>query len=287
MYLAHSDMKSGSVNRKRRHVEVVAAGDAAQCNQLLARSFHIAAKILKICENHIIAEMIMASWNRRMRGKYSVCRHRLQRTVKIQSLPHQIPHAFKHHESRMPFIDMPYRRIYSQFPQSASAANAEYDFLFYSHDPVATIELMGYIAIIERIFRQVGIQQIEHHMADFCFPHLYHYGAMRQFYFDANFRAIGTQYRCERQILKIRISIGNLLVAEVINRLKEISLPVQQSDPDQWQAQIACRLAVIARKNSQPARIDWKAFMKTELETEVCNLVSGLERSRAVMPYGG
>src|SRR5690349_16698164 len=107
------------------------------------------------------------------------------------------------------------------------------------------------VAIAHRVFRQVRVQQIQAYMSYFCPPDLYRYPALQQLHFYSYFRSILPQDWRNRQIRKIRISVNDLLVPLVIDRLEKISLTVEQADADQWQAQVAGCLAVITRQNAK------------------------------------
>ena len=63
-----------------------------------------------------------------------------------------------------------------------------------------------------------------------------------------------------------------------VDGLEEISLPVEQADADERQAQVARSLAVIAGENAKAAGVDRQAFMETEFGTEIGDQVGLRER---------
>ena len=71
----------------------------------------------------------------------------------------------------------------------------------------------------------------------------------------------------------------------IIDGLEEISLTVEQTDTDQWQAQIARCLAMVACQNAEATRINWKTLMKTELETKICHLIIRVQTCRCAVSY--
>ena len=73
--------------------------------------------------------------------------------------------------------------------------------------------------------------------------------------------------RCKaaRHVEEIVFGITLLLPAVGVEVLAEITLLIQQSDGDERQAEIARRLQVIAREDSEAAGVNRKALMQAEL----------------------
>ncbi len=59
------------------------------------------------------------------------------------------------------------------------------------------------------------------------------------------------------------------MIACAIDALEEISLSVQKANPDERQAHIARRLAMVAGEDAEPTRVDRETFVETELRAEV------------------
>ena len=135
---------------------------------------------------------------------------------------------------------------------------------------VAAVELMGDVAVLLGVFRQIGVQQIKRDMAHFCLPDLSPSPCVCG---KSTSICTSEPFSCNtgdhRQVFEIRVGVGDLLVALSVDGLGEISLPIEQADANQRQAQVARRLAMISGQDAETARINRKALMEAELETEI------------------
>ena len=75
----------------------------------------------------------------------------------------------------------------------------------------------------------------------------------------------------QRQIVKVVVFVCFLLPARLGQVLPEVSLLIEQADSHQRNAQVAGRLQMVARQNSQAAGEDREAFGQAKLGREICN----------------
>ncbi len=73
----------------------------------------------------------------------------------------------------------------------------------------------------------------------------------------------------DRQVVKILIQADGVLDAVLVDLLFEIAVPIEQSDRDEIQIEIAGRLAMIAGQNAEAAGIIRNRFVETELGREI------------------
>ena len=72
-----------------------------------------------------------------------------------------------------------------------------------------------------------------------------------------------------------------------LNALMEVSLRIDEPDADQRYSQVTRFLAVIARQNSQAARIDWKGSVESKFGREVRNRLFRQIRKFSRKPFIG
>ena len=246
----------------------------AQCHEFIAFKFYFRVVALKISLHHVFGEMVMPCRHRRMCGKDGIDCNIFKRGCEIQTvIVHLLAYPFQHQECRVPFVDMPNGRFQSQHLQRTHTADTQYDLLFHTHDFVTTIQAVRDVSVMRTIVCQVSIQQVKHDMTYFGLPNLEIELASGQLHKSVGFGSIGKFGRNDGQIFKMRIGVGGDLVAFPVYGLMKIALTIEQTDADEWQAQIARCLAVIARQNAQAARIDRETFMKSEFGTKICDQV--------------
>src|ERR1700722_16052417 len=81
--------------------------------------------------------------------------------------------------------------------------------------------------------------------------------------------AVLSDRRFHRQVIDVRLEIFFALPAVATKPLPEISLTVEQADANQRDAKIRCALDVIARQNSESARIDRERLMQAKFRREI------------------
>ena len=66
-------------------------------------------------------------------------------------------------------------------------------------------------------------------------------------------------------MMKILVQTDGVLHAVLVDLLFEVAVPVEQSDRDEIQVEIAGRFAMIAGENAEAAGVIRNRFVKTEL----------------------
>ena len=77
--------------------------------------------------------------------------------------------------------------------------------------------------------------------------------------------AVACAHFADRQMMKVLIQTDRLLNAILVDLLFEIAVPIQQTDRDEIQIEIAGRFAMVAGENAETAGIIRDRFVKTEL----------------------
>ena len=85
---------------------------------------------------------------------------------------------------------------------------------------------------------------------------------------------IGRGEQVERHAVWVEGRIPLLLPAVGVQVLTEVALPVEQSDGDQRDAEVAGGLQMVAGQNAEAARIDRDRFADAELGREVSDRVA-------------
>src|SRR3546814_2138660 len=70
----------------------------------------------------------------------------------------------------MAFVDVPDRRLATNRPQGAHAADAEHDLLLDARVGITAVQLIGDRAVGIGIAFDIAVEQIQRYLADPCFP---------------------------------------------------------------------------------------------------------------------
>src|SRR5262249_45934553 len=88
---------------------------------------------------------------------------------------------------------------------------------------------------------------------------------------DGNGLAVGTVFRFERQIVEIVFRIAFLLPAVLVEVLAEVAKPVHEANAHEGEAQVACRLQMVAGQDAEAARVDRDTVVNAEFSGEIRN----------------
>ncbi len=204
-----------------------------------------------------------------MRGEQRVHGNRFQCAEKVEPLAHQVAHAFEDQKRGVAFVDVPDCRLYAHCVQRAHAANAEDDLLLDTGVTVAAVEPVRDVAIFRAVRFEVRIEKVKDDPPDTRPPYPDRDIARSHLDGDAYLAAVFAQRRRYRQVAEIRIGVSGMLVALAVYLLLEIALAVEQPHRDERNVQIARRLAMVPGQDAEPSGVNWQAFMKAELGTEV------------------
>ena len=84
----------------------------------------------------------------------------------------QRAHALQHQERGVALVDVPDGGLELQRLERAHAADAEHDFLLDAGGAVAAVQLVRDVAGALVVLLQVGVEQVQGHVAAACAPHL-------------------------------------------------------------------------------------------------------------------
>ena len=184
----------------------------------------------------------------------------------------------------MPFVDMPRSWLHAQLAQHTNTANAQHHFLLDAHFAIATVKLVGDVAIGFAVVGEIGIEEIQNHMASAGVPDLCEHRAARHIDMHDHFAAVGAQRGFDRQLVHIGILVASDLIAVTVDALMEITLAIEQAHSDKRQTHIARRFAMIAGENAQPAGINRKTFVEAVLGTKVGDQIIAQQPFGTVAP---
>src|ERR1051325_1630033 len=74
-------------------------------------------------------------------------------------------------------------------------------------------------------------------------------------------------------MIKVLVEVNRCLNALLIDLLAKIAVPIQQTDRDEIQIEIAGRLAMIAREDAQATRVVRNRFVETEFSRKICDWI--------------
>ncbi len=137
------------------------------------------------------------------------------------------------------------------------------------HLATADIEDVGDRPVLDRVVRDVRVQQEHRHPADLRKPDGDRQIASRQLDAHRERQAVRVLDACQRQPTQVVVGVGVLLMTVRIDRLAEVALAVEQPDPDEWQSHIAGRLHVIAGEHAEAARVDTERLVDAVLGAEI------------------
>src|SRR5262245_582748 len=162
-------------------------------------------------------------------------------------------------------LDLAPRLPAQEGAQSPQATDAEHDLLANTCVLVTAVQMASDPAVVLAILREVGIEQVQRHLADLGAPHACVDGAAWERYGDSDGRAVWPQHGQQRRMVVVEPVVRFALVAGVIDDLTEIPVAIQQTDGNQWQTEVTCSLQMIAGQHTQATRVDGQRLSDGEL----------------------
>src|SRR4029079_13070694 len=129
-------------------------------------------------------------------------------------------------------------RVQSKRAKSAYAADAQQHLLPDAHLIVAAVEPGGEAAIVGRVAFDIGIEQVERHLADRQLPDLRPEAAPIDWHLDRDF--LTRRIACGRQLLNADVDNGVPLGLPAVGRerLEEVALVVEEPNADERQSEV-------------------------------------------------
>ena len=235
---------------------------ASQSQECLARQAEVLRISRQIVADQVRVESFVSRGHRGMRGEYGGCPDQLARGLVGQFIRlHQVTYALQRQKSGVPLVHMADRGFDPENLQCPNAANAEQHFLPDAHILVAPIELGGDHAVVRRVFRDIGIQQIERHAPHLHAPDLSGHIMSGHFHDDPKGIAPGVALEVHGHIIPVVFGIEFLLPSVPVQILLEIALAIEQAHGDQRNSEIAGGFKVISGENAQSAGVNGQALV--------------------------
>ena len=157
----------------------------------------------------------------------------------------------------------------TQFLQRQHTADTQQDLLFDTVLPVSAVELVGDLAVPFAVQLVVRVQQIQVHTAYSHLPQVCLHHATRVRHLDHHVRAVRLFHLRNRQVGEVlRLVVGDLLAFRR-KRLREIAVAIEETDGGHIYVAVRRLLDIIARENTQTARINLQHMAQTVFHREI------------------
>ena len=147
---------------------------------------------------------------------------------------------------------MPVIRQYARMARTPPMPSKH--FLLESVVGTTAVQPVGHLALVAGILLDVGVQHQQRHPADLSHPDLRVQSAPREWDVDPKWALVIVQ-QGQRQGVRVKQRITLLLPAGGVERLPEVSLPVEQPNADDRDSKIACGLEMVAGQDAEAARV--------------------------------
>ena len=168
----------------------------------------------------------------------------------------------------MAFVHVKNLRFDPEGGERFYAADAKNDLLAHAHFEIAAVKLGRDAAIFRFVLRDVGVEQVKGDAAHVQFPDLRKDFPVQETDGDEQI-AVAAPHFLDRQVMEILVEADGVLDAFLVDLLFEVAVPVEQSDRDEIQIEIAGGLAMIPRENAEAAGVIRDRFVKAELGGEI------------------
>src|SRR6266496_2308032 len=159
---------------------------------------------------------------------------------------------------------MKHARLNAERRKRFNAANSEHDLLTHAHLEVAAVKLSSNQSVLGVVFRNIGVQEIKTYPSNAQFPEPGKNLPIQNRYRNQRF-PVATKRFTDWKVIKILVQIDRCLNAVLVNLLPEIAMPIEQTDRNEIQIQIARRFAMVSSEYTKAAGIIRDRFVKTKL----------------------
>ena len=266
--VARAAQPKGEHGQAQRLVVVVRVL-AAEGEELLPGQAQPGPIVLEVLVDQPGLEGVVAGRDGGVGGEHVRRRHRLAGRLEGDApLLHQNADALEAEEGGVALVHVEHVGLDAQELQGPHPAYAEENLLADPHFLVAAVELAGDLAILGRVLRHVGVQQVQGDPAHADVPDLgldvppgelhLHHG-----------RRVVAEHLGDGEIVEVVPREQLELPSVGVEALAEVALLVQQSHPHQRDAQLGGALEVVARQHAQAARVDRQRLGQAELGAEI------------------
>ena len=178
------------------------------------------------------------------------------------------PDALEREEGRVAFVHVKNLRFDPESGQRFHPADAENDLLADPHFEIAAVKFSGDEPVFRCVLRDIGIEQVEADAPHAQFPNFRPDFAVQEA--DGNEQiAVAAPHFLDRQVVEVLVQADGVLNAFLVDLLFEVAVPVEQSDRDEIQIEIAGGLAMVPGQNAEAARVIRNRFVEAELGGEI------------------
>ncbi len=257
-----------------RHVEGrvrVVGVAAAELEQLCRLHVRRAEPSVQRPRDELAPEDLVAGGDRRVDREDGVAPHPPKRLAGGEPRlgSHELAGPLDEQEGRVPLVQMPDRRLDAERTQGANAADAEDQLLAEAHLPPADVQDVGDRPIRWIIGRNVRVEEEDRSPPDLRHPYRGVHGAVGDLHAHLERRPVACAGATHRQLGGIEIGLGVLLVPIGVDLLTEVAAAVEEADADERERGIRRRLAVVARQDAEPTRVELHRLVDAELGAEV------------------
>ena len=206
-------------------------------------------------------EPVDARGNRGVRREHGARTHELQRFGEREPFTDVRGDALEAEEPGVPLVHVEHvgcgrAAQRGECAHRAGAADAEQELLQQAVLAAAAVEAVGDRAQLVGVRGDVGVEHQQRDAPDRGLPDAgVQTRVVGQCERDLHGRAVGVAQHRERQAVGIEHGVALVLPAVGRDRLREVPGLVEEADADERNAQIGCRFQVIAREDSEAARI--------------------------------
>ena len=169
----------------------------------------------------------------------------------------------------MTLVAVIYLRIDAEFPQGADTTDTKHKFLLQAVLPVATVKVIGDLAVLREIGLVVSVEEIEVGASDRHFPNSRGNVPSRESHAGGHPIAVFVKHRLSGNLREILgVVLGHLLSLAGQN-LGEITVPVKEAYGDEIDVHVAGLLKVISSEDSETSGIDLKGSVQTIFHAEI------------------
>src|SRR5204863_3846382 len=129
-------------------------------------------------------------------------------------------------------------RLDPKSSERSYAADAQDDLLADAHFQVAAVEFSGNASIFHSVLRDIGIEQVKADAAHAQLPDFRPHFPIQQTNRDEQV-AVAAAHFLDRQVMEVLVEPDGMLDAFLIDLLFEVAMPVEQSDRDEIQTEVA------------------------------------------------
>ena len=134
---------------------------------------------------------------------------------------------------------------------------------------VSAVKLRGDEPVFGAVFRHVGVEHVERDPPHGERPYLHPHGPAENLDVDEDRDTVLVRHLPDREVREVLVEPEAFLHSVLADLLAEIALPVEQREGDEWDVEIARRLAVIAREDAEAAGVIRHALVEAELGREI------------------